>query len=71
MTAQPETTPTPGQTFGSDPLSVRDTDHYQKEYVTGFVDKWDELIDWGARAESEGAFSSTRSGSAGLKRCWT
>ncbi len=56
MTVQPETTPTPGQTFGSDPLSVRDTDHYQKEYVTGFVDKWDELIDWGARAESEGSF---------------
>ncbi len=56
MTVQPETTPTPGQTFGSDPLNVRDTDHYQKEYVTGFVDKWDELIDWGARAESEGSF---------------
>ena len=34
----------------------RDTDHYKEEYVTAFVDKWDELIDWDARAESEGRF---------------
>ena len=26
------------------------------EYVEGFVDKWDELIDWEARAKSEGDF---------------
>jgi glycine/sarcosine N-methyltransferase len=44
------------QDFGSDPLKVRDTDHYKDEYVSGFVDKWDELIDWDGRANSEGDF---------------
>lgn len=44
------------QTFGEAPLSVRDTGHYQEEYVQSFVEKWDELIDWKQRAESEGKF---------------
>lgn len=44
------------QSFGSDPVKVRETDHYQHEYVESFVDKWDELIDWDSRAESEGTF---------------
>ena len=44
------------QQFGADPLQVRETDHYVEEYVHGFVDKWDSLIDWNARAESEGRF---------------
>jgi SAM-dependent methyltransferase len=44
------------QDFGDDPLEVRDTEHYQKEYVQSFVEKWDELIDWDARADSEGQF---------------
>ncbi len=44
------------QKFGENPAAVRDTDHYQKEYITGFVDKWDELIDWESRAEGEGTF---------------
>lgn len=44
------------QDFGEDPLKVRDTDQYQKEYVQSFVEKWDELIDWDARAKSEGQF---------------
>ena len=44
------------QDYGEDPLRVRDTDHYQKEYIQTFVEKWDELIDWNARAESEGQF---------------
>jgi len=35
---------------------VRETNHYREEYVNAFVDKWDELIDWDARAGSEGAF---------------
>jgi len=37
-------------------VKVRETDHYQKEYVHRFVDKWDELIDWDARFKSEGDF---------------
>ncbi len=44
------------QEYGSDPISVRKTEHYQNEYVETFVDKWDELIDWDGRAESEGQF---------------
>src|SRR5690625_2545376 len=44
------------QDFGADPFDVRDTDHYKAEYVTGFVDKWDELIDWKKRYASEGRF---------------
>lgn len=44
------------QQYGTDPVSVRETDHYQQEYVRSFVEKWDELIDWEARAESEGQF---------------
>ena len=44
------------QVYGDDPLSDRETDHYRKEYVTTFVDKWDELIDWDRRADSEGQF---------------
>jgi SAM-dependent methyltransferase len=44
------------QDFGNDPLRVRQTNHYQKEYVQSFVEKWDELIDWDARAKSEGQF---------------
>jgi len=44
------------QKFGDDPLAVRDTEHYHEEYVQTFVEKWDQLIDWKARAESEGDF---------------
>ncbi len=44
------------QHYGDAPLKVRETDHYQKEYVQSFVEKWDELIDWNARAKSEGSF---------------
>ena len=44
------------QDFGQKPLEIRDTEHYQKEYVQRFVEKWDELIDWDARAKSEGQF---------------
>jgi SAM-dependent methyltransferase len=44
------------QDFGKDPLKARETDHYQKEYVQSFVEKWDELIDWEARSDSEGQF---------------
>ncbi|MGH3438059.1 MAG: class I SAM-dependent methyltransferase, partial [Sciscionella sp.] len=46
----------PTQQFGEDPLAVRDTDHYTHEYVKGFVEKWDELIDWKKRYQSEGQF---------------
>lgn len=44
------------QTFAADPVEVRETDHYQEEYIQGFVEKWDRLIDWESRADSEGAF---------------
>lgn len=44
------------QDFGEKPLEVRETDHYVAEYVTSFVEKWDELIDWKRRSETEGSF---------------
>ncbi len=44
------------QSFGPNPTQIRDTSHYQAEYVQSFVEKWDELIDWEARAASEGRF---------------
>ena len=44
------------QDFGGDPTEVRETDHYQHEYVHDFVERWDELIDWEGRAKSEGSF---------------
>lgn len=44
------------QQYGDRPLHQRETDHYQAEYVKSFVEKWDELIDWEARAASEGKF---------------
>ncbi|MEX0935457.1 MAG: class I SAM-dependent methyltransferase, partial [Gemmatimonadota bacterium] len=45
------------QDYGTaDPITVRQTDQYQAEYIGKFVEKWDALIDWGARAESEGDF---------------
>jgi sarcosine/dimethylglycine N-methyltransferase len=44
------------QDHGDDPISARDSDLYRGEYVQTFVEKWDELIDWDARAESEGRF---------------
>jgi glycine/sarcosine/dimethylglycine N-methyltransferase len=44
------------QVYGDDPLSDRETGLYRAEYVMSFVEKWDQLIDWEARAESEGRF---------------
>lgn len=44
------------QDYGDNPTEVRETDHYTSEYIRGFVEKWDELIDWDQRAESEGRF---------------
>jgi len=44
------------QNYGADPTAVRETDKYKDEYVTTFVDKWDQLIDWEQRSKSEGDF---------------
>lgn len=44
------------QDYGDNPIEVRDSDHYQNEYVEGFVEKWDELINWYGRSNSEGNF---------------
>jgi len=44
------------QVFGRDPVKQRETGNYVQEYIKGFVDKWDALIDWDSRAESEGDF---------------
>ena len=44
------------QAYGRDPIADRETDLYRGEYIMSFVEKWDELIDWDARADSEGQF---------------
>lgn len=56
------------QSFGENPIKVRDTDHYIDEYVPGVADKWDELIDWDSRAESEGDFFIRVLKERGVKR---
>lgn len=44
------------QFYGENPEEVRNTSQYQAEYVKNFVERWDELIDWEARADGEGKF---------------
>ncbi len=44
------------QNYGKRPTEVRETAKYKEEYIQGFVEKWDDLIDWGARAKGEGEF---------------
>ena len=44
------------QVYSNNPLGDRETDLYRGEYIMSFVEKWDELIDWTARGESEGQF---------------
>lgn len=56
------------QDFGNNPLEVRATDHYTEEYVTTFVEKWDELIDWRKRYESEGGFFVEQLRSRGVRK---
>ncbi|SDS73112.1 methyltransferase domain-containing protein [Jiangella sp. DSM 45060] len=56
------------QDFGDNPLEVRTTDHYTAEYVASFVEKWDELIDWKRRYESEGSFFIDQLRSRGVRK---
>lgn len=61
-------TVSPEQDFGDRPIDVRTTDHYVAEYVKGFVEKWDELIDWKKRYESEGNFFIDQLNARGVKK---
>lgn len=56
------------QRFGEDPIAVRDTNHYVHEYVDSVVGKWDQLIDWESRAESEGDFFIDQLKKRGVRR---
>lgn len=56
------------QEYGEDPTAVRSTDQYTDEYVRGFVEKWDDLIDWDQRAQSEGSFFIEALRERGVKR---
>lgn len=56
------------QDYGQKPTSVRDTNNYTDEYVRGFVEKWDELIDWDQRWEAEGDFFIEQLRSRGVRR---
>ncbi|GAA2361506.1 hypothetical protein GCM10009854_46070 [Saccharopolyspora halophila] len=55
------------QVFGENPLEVRESDHYTHEYVGGFVEQWDDLIDWKKRYESEGSFFVDQLKARGVK----
>jgi len=44
------------QDYGNDPTKIRKTEKYKEEYINSFVNKWDDLIDWDARAKGEGDF---------------
>lgn len=68
--ARPESSldPEAEQDFGDSPLEVRETDHYVAEYVTSFVEKWDELIDWKRRYQSEGSFFIDQLKARGVKK---
>ena len=59
---------TSNQDYGADPIAVRDTNKYVDEYIGGFVEKWDELIDWKSRARSEGDFFINKLREKGAKR---
>lgn len=56
------------QDYGPNPLAIRDTNHYRFEYIHDFVTHWDELIDWEARANSEGHFFIDVLRQRGVKR---
>lgn len=56
------------QDYGQKPTDIRRTDSYTDEYVRGFVEKWDELIDWDQRWASEGDFFIEQLRSRGVKR---
>jgi len=56
------------QAYGDNPIAQRKTDLYKREYVQSFVQKWDDLIDWEARASSEGDFFIRILKERGVKR---
>jgi len=56
------------QDYGEDPLAVRESGKYKQEYIEGFVDKWDELIDWDGRASAEGGFFIEKLRELGAKK---
>jgi SAM-dependent methyltransferase len=56
------------QDYGETPTEVRESDKYTDEYVRGFVEKWDELIDWDQRAETEGKFFIEQLRAHGVQR---
>ena len=56
------------QNYGLNPKEIRKTDQYTDEYVRGFVEKWDELIDWEQRWKSEGDFFIEELRSRGVQR---
>ena len=56
------------QDYGPQPESVRNTDQYRAEYIRAFVSKWDSLIDWDARAKSEGTFFIDQLRERGVKQ---
>ena len=44
------------QNYGDGPLAKWESDLFREEFVAGFVENWDALTDWDARAKSKGQF---------------
>jgi SAM-dependent methyltransferase len=44
------------QVFEHGAIETRQSNHYAQEYVGGFAERWDELVDWDGRAAGEGQF---------------
>lgn len=56
------------QDFGPAPLRVRSSDHYTAEYVDSVAARWDELVDWPRRQDTEGGFFVNLLRSCGAQR---
>ncbi len=44
------------ESFTNTPEDTKSSEFYQEQYEQSFAEKWDELINWEARAQSEGRF---------------
>lgn len=52
----------------TEPSKIKKSDYYHKQYIEDFVDKWDDLIDWDARAKGEGDFFIRELKKRGVKK---
>ena len=61
-------TPGANPSVTEEAIQKRESDYYKQQYIHNFVEKWDQLINWDARAESEGDFFIRLLRERGVKR---